>query len=78
MGMFEMVKNFCMSSRAAVVPARRADAMAAAGLKLNVVEGGCGAGASGGRDGRGGLETQYVGRARFAAKKPMRDLAAWA
>ena len=35
MGMFEIVKNFCMSSRAAVVPARRADATAAAGLKLN-------------------------------------------
>ena len=33
---------------------------------LHVVEGGCGAGASGGRDGRGGLEAQYVGRARFA------------
>lgn len=42
MGMFEMVKNFCISSRAAVVPA------------------------SGGRDGRDGLEAQYVGRARFA------------
>ncbi len=33
-GMFEMVRNFWMSSSDAVVPARRADATAAAGLKL--------------------------------------------